>query len=247
MAQIFVSYKHNDRDFATLLVQRVEDAGFTPWLDDNIQPGEEWRDMIDTAIRASDALVVIVTPEAQASEYVTYEWAFALGVGVPVIPVLLRETPRLHPRLDVLQFLDFTHWRQRPWDDLIRRLEKVSHQPGRPRPSRTRKPSAQVRELLDKLDDKHWDIRRDAVLALGDRRDPALVPRLVRVLTGDRSMRVRAAAAEALGWIGDPAAIPDLQAALDDSYGAVQTTARAALQRLGQADPGEPDEADPAT
>ena len=233
MAQIFISYKHSDGDFTTLLAQEIDKAGFDVWIDENIQAGEQWRDMIDAAIRDSDALVVVVSPEARASEYVTYEWAFALGVGVPVIPVMLRETSPLHPRLEALQFLDFTHRRSRPWDELIARLEKVSQRSGRPRPSRTRKPSAQVREILERLDDKHWDIRRDAVRELGDMRSADQVPRLARVLATDRSLRVRAEAAEALSWIGDEAAVPDLLAALHDEADVVQEAAGAALQRLG--------------
>ena len=43
--------------------------------------------MIDLSIKNAFALIVIMTPEAKASEYVTYEWAFAWGVVVKVIPV----------------------------------------------------------------------------------------------------------------------------------------------------------------
>jgi hypothetical protein len=70
-------------------------------------------------------LIVVVTPSAKASEYVTYEWAFAWGVGVKVIPVLLEPTP-LHPRLEVLQYLDFSIRSARPWDKLLARLRDAS-------------------------------------------------------------------------------------------------------------------------
>jgi hypothetical protein len=32
-----------------------------------------------------------MTPDAKASEYVTYEWAFAWGAGVRVIPIMYKE------------------------------------------------------------------------------------------------------------------------------------------------------------
>ena len=39
----------------------------------------------------------------------TYEWAFALGSGVPVLPLLLNSAEAdLHPRLRTLQYLDFS-------------------------------------------------------------------------------------------------------------------------------------------
>ena len=125
MAQVFISYKHDDGDFALILKDRIEQAGFDAWIDDNVQAGEEWREMIDRAIRESMALIVILSPESVASEYVTYEWAYALGAGVPVVPVMLRQTS-LHSRLDELHYLDFTNRRARPWTQLIERLESLS-------------------------------------------------------------------------------------------------------------------------
>lgn len=237
MAQVFLSYKHDDGDFAQILRDRIEKAGFAGWIDDNLQAGEDWREMIDRAIRESMALIVVLSPDAVASEYVTYEWAFALGAGVPVIPVMLKPTP-LHPRLDELQFLDFTNRRARPWDLLLERLEglgRPSEKKGRSR-GKTTKGEAELDALRGQLADKHWDVRAEAVRALGDRRDRAAVPVLARLLAGDRSLRVRAAAAQALGWIGDEAAVPDLIAALDGDHAQVQAAARDALRRIGTDD-----------
>ena len=46
-----------------------------------------------------------------------YQWAFALGSAVPVLPVLLGAGESdLHPRLKTLQYLDFTNRSARPWD-----------------------------------------------------------------------------------------------------------------------------------
>lgn len=124
MPQIFISYQHDDVDFAENLKHRVEQAGFTTWMDDRLHAGEEWRESIDQAIKESLALIVVMTPAAKASEYVTYEWAFAWGAGVRVIPIMLKQTP-LHPRLDSLQYLDFTH-RARPWGKLVDQLKQLT-------------------------------------------------------------------------------------------------------------------------
>ena len=116
---VFISYKHEDGDFAENLTNRVHMAGFKTWVDDDkLRAGEDWRAEIDQAIKSAFALIVIMTPEAKASEYVTYEWSFAWGAGVKVIPVVLKSTP-LHPRLETLQYLDFTNFTSRPWDKLI--------------------------------------------------------------------------------------------------------------------------------
>src|SRR6267378_4430509 len=123
---VFISYSHADGDFADNLRTRLKGDGFDVWTDeDRLLAGEDWRNGIDQAIRSACTLIVVVTPSAKASEYVTYEWAFAWGVGVKVIPVLLEPTP-LHPRLEVLQYLDFSIRSARPWDKLLARLKDAS-------------------------------------------------------------------------------------------------------------------------
>jgi CheY-like chemotaxis protein len=125
MAQVFISYKREDVDFAENVSSRLEREGFDVWADSKIAAGEEWRNAIDIAIGNSVVLIVIMTPEAKASEYVTYEWAFAWGIGIKVIPIMLRPTT-LHPRLEALQYLDFTNIKSRPWDKLIGEAKAAS-------------------------------------------------------------------------------------------------------------------------
>src|SRR5215469_6030841 len=123
---VFISYSHANGDFAEILRTRLEGSGLKVWTDeDRLLAGEDWRIGIDQAIRSACALIVVMTPPAKASEYVTYEWAFASGVGVKVIPILLEPTP-LHPRLEVLQYLDFSIRPARQWDKLLALLKEVS-------------------------------------------------------------------------------------------------------------------------
>ena len=78
----------------------------------------DWRQEIDDAILTSSAVILVLTPEAKKSEYVTYQWAFALGSGKSIVPLMLRDTP-IHPRLEIFQYLDFTNRRARPWTRLL--------------------------------------------------------------------------------------------------------------------------------
>ncbi len=123
---IFISYKHEDSDFAEVLINKLEKAGFKTWVDsDQLHIGEDWRTGIDEAIKNAFALIVIMSPEAKASEYVTYEWAFAWGAGIKVLPVLHKDTP-LHPRLEALQHLNFTNRTTRPWNTLLNTVQKIA-------------------------------------------------------------------------------------------------------------------------
>lgn len=118
MPGVFISYQRENVDFAENVANRIRVAGFAAWADVNIRSGEEWEKEIDRALKDSFALIVIMTPRAKASEYVNYEWAFAVGAGIKVIPIMLEPTEP-HPRLGTLQYLDFTNVRTRPWERLI--------------------------------------------------------------------------------------------------------------------------------
>jgi len=116
---IFISHAKDDGDFAELLKLKLEREGHDAWVDsDRLDPGLDWRSEIDQAVRDAVAVLAIMSPEARASEYVTYEWAFAWGCGTKVIPIMLKQTT-LHPRLATLQYLDFTNRIARPWDRLF--------------------------------------------------------------------------------------------------------------------------------
>jgi hypothetical protein len=129
MAHVFISYKREyaSNVFVSRMSKHLEKAGFELWIDTaELQAGEDWREAIDQAIRDSLALIVVLTPDAVASQYVTYEWAFAFGVGKDVIPILYRDA-ELHPRLAGRHYLDFTERSKShyPWDRLIARLVQI--------------------------------------------------------------------------------------------------------------------------
>lgn len=123
--QIFISHSHTDADFAELLQLHLEKVGIKCWRDDlRLKIGQDWREEIDSGISKSRAIIVIMSPEARKSEYVTYEWAYAWGKEVKILPIMLIQTA-LHPRLESLQYLDFTNRVTRPYDKLIERIKEI--------------------------------------------------------------------------------------------------------------------------
>ncbi len=98
MTHIFIASSPKDHKEMQVLTRYLQLAGFRPWVDPAPRPGQDWRHDIDKAIDAADAVVAMITPAAAASIFVTYEWSRGLGVGKPVIPVILKETP-MHPAL----------------------------------------------------------------------------------------------------------------------------------------------------
>lgn len=121
-SNIFISYTREDERIAVQVRRKLKQARKQGWLDiEDIHGGENWIERIDVELRNAQAVVVLMSPKARKSEYVTYEWSFALGVGVRVIPVLIKKTT-LHPRLRGLQCINLMGTKKR-WALLIKQLE----------------------------------------------------------------------------------------------------------------------------
>lgn len=122
---VFISHAHKDGDFAELLKLKLEANKIDAWLDtERLKIGQDWREEIDDGITNSLAVLAIMTPDARKSEYVTYEWAFAWGKGIKIFPLMLEQTP-IHPRLESLQYLDFTNRVTRPWEELYESIRAL--------------------------------------------------------------------------------------------------------------------------
>lgn len=217
MAHVFISYQRSDKESASFIRENLNQAGFETWIDEDISPGEKWSKAIDDAIKASFALVVMMSPAAKASEYVTYEWSFALGANVPVISILLEKTD-LHPKLAELQYVDYTHpaKQNREWERLIGALNYLKQTT---KPIQTTKVSSvdtELEILFNDLQDQDPEKRRNAARVLGNIGTSKATSFLIQVLD-DENWSVRVEAANALGRIGDAQAVTPLLRSLQNS------------------------------
>jgi HEAT repeat protein len=236
MAHIFISYAHVDGDFAKELIEVVKNAGFKHWIDsEKLREGEDWRQELDKAIRASFALVVIMTPKAKASEYVTYEWAFALGVGVKVIPILpkpfkssiwdrmLRRPQKLHPRLETLQHFDF--FEEPKWEKLIQRLNEIEQEYISQEP---------IQRAKAALNDSHPENRKNGIDTLVQ--NNAINELVDAAAHSTRSVRIDAAFGLcAITNFKDVRAVGGLLDALKDIDWTIKESAARALGKIGNA------------
>ncbi|MGC5022475.1 toll/interleukin-1 receptor domain-containing protein [Micromonospora sp. DT47] len=124
---VFISYARVDEDLARSLRDRLAHANVNSFLDTGeIRVGDEWRRVITGALDKASLAVVVCTGRSVASVEVTFEWAYALALGVPVVPVLYESglaLPGALAPLDRLSFVDPAH---RPWDRLITRAVEAS-------------------------------------------------------------------------------------------------------------------------
>lgn len=125
MSQIFLSYSKKDHVFAELARIKLEEAGIAVWMDQgHLRAGTDWRNGIDQGISESFAILLALSTDSAESSYVTYEWASAMGKGKPIIPVLLNQC-KMHPKLEAIQYLDFSIPGNLPWSVLIERVREI--------------------------------------------------------------------------------------------------------------------------
>jgi hypothetical protein len=87
VADVFVSYKKEDRALAERLVMALRAAGKSVWWDDALDPTQAWDAIIEREIAAARHVIVLWTPRSVASDWVRSEALYAQDHGklVPVI------------------------------------------------------------------------------------------------------------------------------------------------------------------
>jgi hypothetical protein len=89
---VFMSYARKDADrvrpLVDLLVDLLSSKGIAVWWDNDIEPGERFRDAIDNVLEKSSCVVVIWTKISVESDWVRSEADEPMKRGV-LIPVLL--------------------------------------------------------------------------------------------------------------------------------------------------------------
>jgi hypothetical protein len=123
--QVFLSYSTKEHHFAELAKIKLAEAGITLWRDQgNLRAGGDWRNGIEQGISDSIAVLVALSQNSTSSSYVTFEWAYGLGKGKTIVPIRI-EPCNVHPRIETIQYLDFSIAGSLPWNLLIERIREI--------------------------------------------------------------------------------------------------------------------------
>ena len=160
---VFISYARKDGwDMADKLEAWIEDdIGLAAFRDTTtLTWGDDWKNKIDRYIEECFAMIVIVSPEAATSNNVTYEWAYAMGQGKHVLPLLIDlgiTEKDVHPKLWALQYIPFHKPAKGDWENLKLELFKIQRQEDVP---------PAVKKAVDGLDSPLPQDREQAINSL---------------------------------------------------------------------------------
>ena len=127
MANVFLSYDHDDADRAAPVATVLENAGHSVWWDRNIHGGAEYNSEIEGAVERADAVVVLWSEGSVRSAWVRDEAAEGRDNG-KLIPVLLEP---VKPPMGFRQFqtIDLSKWKKRTdpsFGELLRAIDKLA-------------------------------------------------------------------------------------------------------------------------
>ncbi|HLO32068.1 MAG TPA: TIR domain-containing protein [Anaerolineales bacterium] len=105
---VFISYSHEDAQFANKLKGDLRRNGISVWIDERLKPAEEtWLDQLTIAIREQRYFLFLMSERSISSEYCQWELNMAQSFERNIIPILLEKID-LPPSLAPLQYIDFS-------------------------------------------------------------------------------------------------------------------------------------------
>jgi hypothetical protein len=102
-AHVFISYSRHDVAYVAKLAKHLEAYGLPVWYDASVAPGHPFSEKIAEAIDRCFAFVIVLSPEAVASDWVRRELSRARRKHKQVRP-LLRAECEIPLELDGVQF-----------------------------------------------------------------------------------------------------------------------------------------------
>jgi len=123
MPHVFISYSREDLVKAHAVGGRLSDAQIQTYKDQLLQPGQHWRPELQRNLDASYAVVAICTSASMESREVLFELAYAMGHGIPVIPVRWESRCKLPQFIKAYDYLDFSTMQN--WGQLVLTIQQL--------------------------------------------------------------------------------------------------------------------------
>lgn len=90
MSHVFISYAREDAVYVRGLAAWLTRGGVSVWMDDEIPTAHSWEQVLIHQIETCGALLLVMSPDSGASEWVAREVNLAQSLGKPIHPLWLR-------------------------------------------------------------------------------------------------------------------------------------------------------------
>jgi hypothetical protein len=108
MSKLFLSYGREDVRLAKMLESALITRRLSVWRDEqSIEPGQRWALEIEAGLRGSRGVIVLLTSASARSQWLTYEYALAIGARLPVVAVRVRGAKVPSP-IQQFQVIDYS-------------------------------------------------------------------------------------------------------------------------------------------
>jgi len=123
---VFISYSHKDEELARELRQLLENKGLKCFMSSmDIRSGDPWAETIRDALKGSQELLLVITPDSIDSKWVLCEGGAGWALGKPMVPALLKVEPDLLPepiKRHQAKKIDTITWREELAKEIAERL-----------------------------------------------------------------------------------------------------------------------------
>ncbi len=93
--RVFISYPFSEANWARDFAKSLQERGLDVWLDqDRIRAGDPVLEAIESGLRESDVVVLLVTGDALNKPNLFFEIGAAIGMGKRLVPVV---SPDVNP------------------------------------------------------------------------------------------------------------------------------------------------------
>ena len=134
--KVFITYSHEDTEskdkLRNHLAVMVQQGMITIWHDNEILPGDKWRDDISKNLADSDILLYLVSASSLASENCNKELGIALKKNIRPISIILEDCDWQNHQLECIQALPdkgtpINEWQpeSKGWQNVVKGLRRI--------------------------------------------------------------------------------------------------------------------------
>src|SRR4051812_39438284 len=104
--KLFISYSRDDKLYVHELAEALKDeTQHDVWIDRRLVGADRWWDTILDQIEGCECFIVVLTPRCVTSMFCAAELAYALELGKPILPLLMKSCD-VPPGLTHIQYID---------------------------------------------------------------------------------------------------------------------------------------------